>query len=80
MGSWTPRTLEGARILDMLDIPHFGRGWDIRNYVKQLMAVTHRRYLWLEQLVSIDMDLITYITGLPTWGEIPMNFLDDKTK
>jgi hypothetical protein len=34
----------------------------------------------VEQLVSIDVDLITYITGLPPRGETPTQFLDDKMK
>jgi hypothetical protein len=72
--------LDKTDILGMLDIPHFGRGWDIRNYVKQMMEVTHIGYLWLEQLISIDMDLIAYITGLPTRGETPVPFLDENTK
>jgi hypothetical protein len=64
----------------LLDIPHFGMGWDVRNCVKQLMEVTHKGYLWLEQPVSIDVDLITYITWLPPRGETPTQFPDDKTK
>jgi hypothetical protein len=64
----------------MLDMPHFGRGHDIRNYVKKLMAATHGGYLWLEQIVSIDVDLIAYITVFPTRGETPAQFLDEKTK
>jgi hypothetical protein len=30
--------------------------------------------------VSIDVDLIAEITGLPTDGEKPEQYLDDKTK
>jgi hypothetical protein len=67
-------------ILGLLDLPHFGRGQYANNCIKQLMAVTHGRYLWLEQLISIDVELITYITGLPSWGEDPTQFLEDKTK
>jgi hypothetical protein len=44
------------------------------------MAVTHRGYLWVEEPVSIDVELIVFITGLPSQGESPMQFLDDKTK
>jgi hypothetical protein len=55
----------------MLDIPHFGRGQYANNYVKKLMEVTHGGYLWLEQLVSIDVELISYITGMPSRGEDP---------
>jgi hypothetical protein len=44
------------------------------------MATTHRGYLWLEQIVSIDIELIAYITELPSRREIPAQFLDEKTK
>jgi hypothetical protein len=44
------------------------------------MAVTHGRYLWLEKLLSIDIEIIAYITRLPSWGEDPAQLLEDKTK
>jgi hypothetical protein len=44
------------------------------------MEVTHGRYLWLEQLILIDVELIAYIIGLPSWGEDPAQFLEEKTK
>jgi hypothetical protein len=63
-----------------LDIPHFGRGQYANKCIKQLMVVTHGRYLWLEEIVSIDVEFITYITGLSSWGEDPTQFLEDETK
>ena len=72
--------MDKTRILGLLDIPHFGRGRDAKKYFNKLMVITHEGYLWLEQVVSIDMDLTAYITRLPTWGETPTQFLDDKTK
>jgi hypothetical protein len=56
-------------ILGLLDISHFERGQYANNCVKQLMEFTHGGYLWLEQLISIDVDLIAYRTGLPSRGE-----------
>jgi hypothetical protein len=44
------------------------------------MVVTHRGYLWVEEPISIDMDLISYITCIPSRGENPVQYLDDKTK
>jgi hypothetical protein len=35
-------------ILGMLDIPHFRRGRDVSNCIKQLMEFTDGGYLWLE--------------------------------
>jgi hypothetical protein len=64
----------------MMEIPHFGRGKYVNNYVNQLVAVLHVKFLWLEEPVSIDVDLIAFITGLPSNGEKPMQYLDDKAK
>ena len=44
------------------------------------MAVLHGGFLWLEELVSIDVDLIAFITGLPSNGENPTQYMDDKIK
>jgi hypothetical protein len=76
---WVAR-LAKNKIIYLLDIPHFGRGQYTNNYVKQLMPVTHGGYLCLEQVISIDVEIIAYITRLPSWGEEPTQFLEDKTK
>jgi len=34
----------------------------------------------LDKCVSIDLEIIAKITGLPIWGMDPGLFLDDKTK
>ena len=34
----------------------------------------------MEDLVLIDVELITCITGLPSWGENLTQYLNDKTK
>jgi hypothetical protein len=60
--------LANTGILNLVDIPHFGRGRDVKNCVKKLMTVTHEGYLWVEELISIDVELISYITGLPSRG------------
>jgi hypothetical protein len=64
----------------LLEIPHFSRGREVNNYVKQLMAVLHGGFFWLEEPVSIDVELIAFITGLPSNGKNPTQYLDDKTK
>jgi hypothetical protein len=48
-----------------MDIPHFGRVCDINNYIKKLMEVTHGGYLWVEEPISIDVELIAFITEIP---------------
>jgi hypothetical protein len=45
-----------------------------------LLALVHGGIMWLDRPVSIDVDLIAKITGLPTDGEKPEQYLDDKTK
>jgi hypothetical protein len=44
------------------------------------MVVVHGRYLWLDKLISIDVELIVHVTGLPSWGMDPAQFLEDKKK
>jgi hypothetical protein len=47
-------------ILNLLEIPHFGRGKDVNNCVKQLLAVLHGGFLWMDRSVSIDVELISF--------------------
>jgi hypothetical protein len=58
--------LTNTEILNLLDILHFGRGRDINNCVKKLMEVTYGGYLWVEEPVSIDVELIVFIIGVPS--------------
>jgi len=66
--------------MTLLEIPHFGRGKDINNFVKQLLEVMKGGILWMDMKFSIDVDLIEKITGIPIDGEKPSQYLDDKTK
>jgi hypothetical protein len=72
--------LYNTGIMNLLEIPHFGWGKDVNNCVKQLLALVHGGILWMDRPVSIDVDLIAEITGMPTDGENPSQYLDDKTK
>jgi hypothetical protein len=67
-------------ILNLLEIPHFDRGKDVNNCFKQLLVVLHGGFLWLDEPVSIDVEIISFIIGLPSNGENPAQYLDDKTK
>jgi hypothetical protein len=58
--------LEKTIILGLLDLPHFGRGQYASGCVKQLLVVTHGGDIWLDKLVSIDVELIANITRLPS--------------
>jgi hypothetical protein len=66
--------------MNLLEIPHFGRGKDVNACVKQLLARVHGGFLWMDRPVPIDVDLIANITGLPTDGVKPEQYLDDKMK
>jgi hypothetical protein len=66
--------------MNLLEIPHFGRGKDVNACVKQILALVHGGILWMESHVSIYVYLIAYITCLPIDGEKPEQYLDDKTK
>jgi hypothetical protein len=59
--------LANIGILNLVEIPHFGRGKELNNCVKQLMAVLHGGFLWLEEPVSINKIILA-------------QYLDDKTK
>jgi hypothetical protein len=50
--------LYNTGIMNLLEIPHFGWGKDVNNCVKQLLALVHGGILWMDRLVSIDVDLI----------------------
>jgi hypothetical protein len=73
-------SLYNTGIMNLLDIPHFGRGKDVNACVKPFLALVHGGILWMERSVSIYVDLIANITGLPTDGEKPEEYPDDKTK
>jgi hypothetical protein len=57
--------------MNLLEIPHFVRDKDVNNYVKKLLALVHGGIVWMDMIVSIDVDLIAKITSLPTDGENP---------
>jgi hypothetical protein len=66
--------------MNLLEIPHFGRGEDVNAYVKQLLVRVHGGCLWMERPVLINVNLIAKIIGLPIDGMKLKEFLDDKTK
>jgi hypothetical protein len=67
-------------IMNLLDVPHFGRGKHINACIKQLLACMHGIILWMDRPVCITVDLNAGITWLPTDGEKPEQYLEDKTR
>jgi hypothetical protein len=61
--------LYNTDIMNLLDILHFRHGKHINGCVKQLLARVHGGILWMDRPMSINVDLITEITGLPIDGE-----------
>jgi hypothetical protein len=66
--------------MNLLKIPHFGRGKDVNSCVKKLLAKVHGGLFWMERLVPIYVYLIENITRLPTDGVSPEQYLDEKMK
>jgi hypothetical protein len=64
--------------MKLLEIPHFRRGRDVNKCVKQLLALLHGGIMCIDMPVSIDVDLIANIIGLPTDGEKLEQNLNDK--
>jgi hypothetical protein len=72
--------LANTGILNLLEIPHFGRGKEVNNCVKQLMAVLHGGFLWLEEpcLNRRGTNCIHHRSSI--YGRESVQYLDDKTK
>jgi hypothetical protein len=69
-----------TEIMNLLDIPHFGRGKHINKCVKNMLERVHRGILWMDRPIPINVYLIVAITGLPTDREKPKQYLEDKMK
>jgi hypothetical protein len=65
-------------IMNLLDIPHFGCGKNVGLCIKKLVSRVHGGILWMDKPVQIDVALISKITGFPTFGAQPKNFLENK--
>lgn len=72
--------LYNSDIMNLLGIPHFSRGRDVKVCVKQLLACVHVGFLWMDRPVSIDVKLIAKLIGLLTDEVKPEKYLDEKIK
>jgi len=70
--------LEHLKITDLLDIPHFGRGVQINHCVKTLLSCVHGGYVWIDNKISIDAQLIHRIATFSLEGEDPTALFMDK--
>ena len=67
-------------LLNLLEIPHFGRGPEVNAVVRMLLSCVHGGYLWLSNRIDINVDLIHRITGLSKTGNDPQINIDGATK
>jgi hypothetical protein len=50
--------LDKDDILNLFDIPHFGRSTEINIYIKLLLRCVHISYLWIDRSISLNTNLI----------------------
>jgi hypothetical protein len=58
------KELAQSTILNVMNIPHFGRHQEVNDCVKILLSCYHGGYLWLDKCVTVDPMLIHLITRL----------------
>jgi hypothetical protein len=66
--------------MNPLDILHLRHGKNVGLCVKQLLARIHGGILWMDRPVPIDISLIAKITGFPTIGTQPEEYLENKAQ
>ena len=64
-------SLQPSRLLNLLQIAHFGRSNEINAVVKVLLSCVHGGHLWLDRSVDVTIDLIHRIRGLNKIGADP---------
>ena len=64
-------SIDQARLMNLLFMPHFGHSLQVNTYVKQLLVYFHKGCLWLDQPYPLDIELISSIIGLPKKGNDP---------
>jgi hypothetical protein len=74
------KVLEKPGLLNLLEIPHFGRGTEVNAVVRVLLSCVHGGYLWLSNRVDLNVDLIHRITGLSKHGRDPQIQIVGKAK
>ena len=67
-------------MLNLLKIPHFGRGTEVNAVVRVLLSYVHGGYLWLGNRVDLNVDLIHCITGLSKNGKDPQTHISGNSK
>jgi hypothetical protein len=68
--SWTQNLLQST-LLNVNEIPHFGRHQEVNTCIRLLLSFYHSGYLWLDRCITMDPTLINQITGLSMQGPDP---------
>jgi hypothetical protein len=71
--------LAQSTLLNVMNIPHFGRHQEVNACVKLLLASYHGGYLWLNKCIMIDLTLINQITRLSMQGLDLQDYFPGKT-
>jgi hypothetical protein len=71
--------LAQSTLLNVMNIPHFGRCQEVNACIKLLLSYYHGGYLWLNYCIAVDLNLINRITGLSMQGPDPEDFYPEKT-
>ena len=69
------RGLDQSGLFSLLYIPRFSRREEVNSYVKQLLESFDAGYLWINEQIFVDVELIVVITGLPLAGIDPSPYL-----
>ena len=64
-------SLQPSGLLNLLQIPYFGKSNEINDVVKVLLSCVHGGHPWLDHRVDITIDLIHRIIGLSKTGADP---------
>jgi hypothetical protein len=64
---WTHNLMQST-LLNVMNIPHFGRHQEMNACVKLLLYCYHAGYLWLNRHIIVDSTLIHRITRLSMQG------------
>ena len=60
------RGMDQVILVNLLDMPHFGRSKEVNTYVRQLLVCFHGGFMWIDKPYSINVELIALITGFPS--------------
>ena len=71
--------LAQSTLLNVMNIPHFGRHQEVNACVKLLLSCYHGGYLWLDLRITVDLTLIHRITRLSMQGPDPQEFYPRKS-